>query len=97
MLYFSTLFTTFQHLFHVIARQQFISVKSYFTRNQIPLITLVFSGHGDPMDFWDQSSWKRIPQNDFTADIPRLTTPSLIKHVNPNIRLILILRDPIER
>ncbi|XP_060567594.1 uncharacterized protein LOC132726294 isoform X2 [Ruditapes philippinarum] len=74
------------------------AIESYTKR--LPNGTLyhpAVTGHGDPMDFWDQSSWKRIPQNDFTADIPRLTTPSLIKHVNPNIRLILILRDPIER
>ncbi|XP_045181994.2 uncharacterized protein LOC123540782 isoform X2 [Mercenaria mercenaria] len=57
----------------------------------------VVTGHGDPMDFWDQSSWKRIPQNDPTTDTPEVTTPSLIKHVNPSVKLILILRDPVER
>ncbi|XP_045182321.2 carbohydrate sulfotransferase 15-like [Mercenaria mercenaria] len=57
----------------------------------------VVTGHGDPMDFWDQSSWKQIPQNDPTTDTPEVTTPTLIKHVNPNVKLILIFRDPIER
>ena len=49
------------------------------------------------MDFWDHSSWKRIPQNDPSADVPEVNTPRLIKHVNPDVKLILILRDPIER
>ncbi|XP_053389659.1 carbohydrate sulfotransferase 15-like [Mercenaria mercenaria] len=57
----------------------------------------VVTGHGDPMDFWDQSSWKQIPQNDPTTGTPEVTTPTLIKHVNPNAKLILIFRDPIER
>lgn len=55
------------------------------------------TGHGDPMDVWDQTSWKLIPQNNPTSDVPEVTTPSLIKHVNPKIKLILLLRDPVER
>ncbi|KAK3584633.1 hypothetical protein CHS0354_003917, partial [Potamilus streckersoni] len=58
-----------------------------------PMVT----GHGDPMDFWDQASWKMIPQNDPNLDEPVYTTPHLIKHVNPGVKLILLLRDPIER
>ncbi|KAL3891470.1 hypothetical protein ACJMK2_003732 [Sinanodonta woodiana] len=58
-----------------------------------PMVT----GHGDPMDFWDQASWKMIPQNDPMMDEPVYTTPHLIKHVNPGVKLILLLRDPIER
>lgn len=58
-----------------------------------PLVT----GHGDPMDFWDQASWHLIPQNDHSKDLPEVTTAHLVKHVNPNVKLILLVRDPVER
>lgn len=54
-------------------------------------------GHGDPMDFYDHTSWKMIPQNDPSALLPNVTTPSLVHHVNPDVKLILLLRDPVER
>ncbi|KAL4217599.1 Carbohydrate sulfotransferase 15 [Mactra antiquata] len=57
----------------------------------------VVTGHGDPMDFWDHSSWRMIAQNDPTVDEPNITTPTLVKHINPGIKLILLLRDPVER
>ncbi|KAL3851668.1 hypothetical protein ACJMK2_015397 [Sinanodonta woodiana] len=62
--------------------------ESYF-----PLVT----GHGDPMDFWDHTMWRRIPQNDMLADEPVVLAPDLIRHINPDVKLILMLRDPIER
>ncbi|XP_052761423.1 uncharacterized protein LOC128204115 isoform X1 [Mya arenaria] len=55
------------------------------------------TGHGDPMDFWDQTAWRLIPQNDPRADMPEVTTPRLVRHVNPEVKLILLLRDPVER
>jgi hypothetical protein len=48
------------------------------------------------MDFWDMSGWKDIPQNSGLKE-PVIITPHLIKHMNPRVKLILILRDPIER
>ncbi|KAK3592495.1 hypothetical protein CHS0354_026616 [Potamilus streckersoni] len=58
-----------------------------------PLVT----GHGDPMDFWDHTMWRRIPQNDMLANEPVVLAPDLIRHINPDVKLILMLRDPIER
>ncbi|KAK3577378.1 hypothetical protein CHS0354_008475 [Potamilus streckersoni] len=58
-----------------------------------PLVT----GHGDPMDFWDHSMWRYIPQNNISADEPDVLAPDLIHHVNPDVKLILVLRNPIER
>jgi hypothetical protein len=58
---------------------------------------VICPGHGDPMDFWDHSAWPTIPQNDPSSDEPLYTTPSLIRHVNPGIKLILLVRDPINR
>lgn len=57
-----------------------------------PLIT----GDGTPMDFWDFSGWPLIPQNK-NQTLPKVLTPHLIKHLNPNVKLILVLRDPTER
>ncbi|KAK3600483.1 hypothetical protein CHS0354_023582, partial [Potamilus streckersoni] len=55
------------------------------------------NGHGDPMDFWDQASWRDIPQNDQNADEPVYTDIHVSRHLNPNLKLILLLRDPVER
>ncbi|KAK3088062.1 hypothetical protein FSP39_014149 [Pinctada imbricata] len=54
-------------------------------------------GSGDPMDFWDHTQWKFIPQNNISWLEPKYTAPNLIRHVLPKIRLIVMLRDPIER
>ncbi|KAL3885341.1 hypothetical protein ACJMK2_025412 [Sinanodonta woodiana] len=58
-----------------------------------PLVT----GHGDPMDLWDHTMWRNIPQNNFLDDEPDVLAPDLIRHINPDVKLILILRNPIER
>lgn len=54
------------------------------------------SGDGTPMDMWDMSGWVNIPQN-LGLKEPRFITPELMKHVNPNVKLIIILRDPVQR
>ena len=56
-----------------------------------------FTGAGDPMDFWDEFNWKLIPQNDPKASEPLWTTPYFVHHMNPNVKLLLMLRDPVER
>ena len=55
------------------------------------------AGHGDPMDFWDHKHWRKIQQNDPHANVPTFMTPHLVKHSQPNIKLILLLREPAER
>lgn len=57
----------------------------------------IITGHADPMDFWDHTLWWLIPQNNGNASEPVFTTPHLIHHVQPNIKLILLLREPAER
>lgn len=64
---------------------------------QVGRLFFLFIGHADPMDFWDHSDWREIPQNDPTADVPTFITPHLVKHVQPNVKLILMLRQPAER
>ncbi|XP_033758910.1 uncharacterized protein LOC117341175 [Pecten maximus] len=55
------------------------------------------TGHGDPMDIWDFTRWRNISQNNPMALEPEVTTPHLIHHVNPDIKLIALLREPAER
>lgn len=56
-----------------------------------------YTGSGDPMDFWDEFAWKLIPQNDPKASEPTWTTPYFVRHLNPNVKLFLMLRDPVQR
>ncbi|XP_060073987.1 uncharacterized protein LOC132553732 [Ylistrum balloti] len=55
------------------------------------------TGHGDPMDIWDFTRWRNISQNNPMAQEPKVTTPYLVHHVNPDIKLIALLREPAER
>jgi hypothetical protein len=49
------------------------------------------------MDIWFPFDWREIPQNNPDLSEPKYITPHLIQHINPNIRLILMLRDPVDR
>ena len=49
------------------------------------------------MDIWSEFLWKLIPQNDPKAAEPTWTTPYFVHHMNPNVKLLLLLRDPVER
>ncbi|XP_061191811.1 carbohydrate sulfotransferase 15-like [Saccostrea echinata] len=58
--------------------------------------TKLITGDGTPMDMWDFRGWKMIPQNRGLSE-PRYLTPHLIKHINPDVKLIVILRNPVDR
>ncbi|KAL4240639.1 hypothetical protein ACF0H5_001430 [Mactra antiquata] len=58
--------------------------------------TGLITGDGTPMDMWDMSGWVSIPQNTGKKE-PTFITPHLIKHLNPNVKLIIILRNPVDR
>ncbi|XP_048762961.2 carbohydrate sulfotransferase 15-like isoform X2 [Ostrea edulis] len=58
--------------------------------------TQLITGDGTPMDMWDFRGWKMIPQNKGLKE-PRYLTPHLIKHINPVVKLIVILRNPVDR
>ncbi|XP_060564069.1 carbohydrate sulfotransferase 15-like [Ruditapes philippinarum] len=55
------------------------------------------TGHGDPMDIWDRFREEATPQNTPGAEELLWTTPYSVRHINPNVKLLLMLRDPIER
>jgi hypothetical protein len=48
------------------------------------------------MDMWDFRGWTQIPQN-WNKTEPVVLTPHLIKHLRPEMKFIIILRNPIER
>lgn len=52
---------------------------------------------GDPMDFYDRFDEENLPQNTPGKEELLWTTPFVVKHVQPDIKLLLILRDPIDR
>ncbi|XP_052252125.1 carbohydrate sulfotransferase 15-like isoform X4 [Dreissena polymorpha] len=54
------------------------------------------TGDGTPMDMWDMRGWPEIPQN-AGQESPRFTTPHLIHHINPGVRLLAIFREPTRR
>ncbi|WAQ98128.1 CHSTF-like protein, partial [Mya arenaria] len=53
--------------------------------------------HGDPMDIWDRFLESNTPQNSPGAEELLWTTPYAAKHINPNVKLLLMLRDPVDR
>jgi len=56
-----------------------------------------WTGHGDPMDIWDRFKEVNTPQNTPGAEELLWTTPYSVRHVNPNVKLLLMLRDPVDR
>lgn len=55
------------------------------------------TGHGDPMDVWDRAFEVNMPQNDPDAEELVWTTPYSVYHINPRVKLMLMLRDPVDR
>lgn len=53
-------------------------------------------GDGTPMDFWDFTGWRHIVQNK-EHEKPVVLTPHLMKHMNPKVKFIVLLRNPIDR
>jgi len=49
------------------------------------------------MDVWDRKYEENTPQNIPGSEELLWTTPYAVKHINPNVKLLLMLRDPVER
>lgn len=71
---------------------------SSHTKFLIFLVQLTFfpSGDGTPMDMWDFRGWTMIPQNKGLKE-PQYLTPHLIRHVNRDVKLLILLRNPVDR
>lgn len=69
----------------------------FFIKSISHIFSVHFSvvlGDGSPSTLWDNKSWRRI--------YPRLKEPpyvnaDVIAAVTPGVKLIIILRDPVER
>lgn len=48
------------------------------------------------MDMWDFRGWPQIPQN-MNKSEPEILTPHLIRHLYPEMKFIITLRNPIDR
>ncbi|CAG2250394.1 CHST15 [Mytilus edulis] len=85
-------------------RQTFYEYISYFDSSAAHIRSTVndqgyhnmITGDGTPMDMWDYRGWPQIPQNLNKSD-PEILTPHLIRHINPDMKFIIILRNPIDR
>ncbi|XP_063447212.1 carbohydrate sulfotransferase 15-like [Mytilus trossulus] len=85
-------------------RQTFYEYISYFDSSAAHIRNTVndqgyhnlITGDGTPMDMWDYRGWPQIPQNLHKPD-PEILTPHLIRHINPDMKFIIILRNPIDR
>ncbi|XP_014776385.2 carbohydrate sulfotransferase 15 isoform X1 [Octopus bimaculoides] len=51
---------------------------------------------GSPTVFWDFTGWPLIAQNK-GLEQPTVLTPHCISHLTPNVKFILLLRNPVER
>ncbi|XP_025089224.1 carbohydrate sulfotransferase 15-like [Pomacea canaliculata] len=57
----------------------------------------VITGEGSPTYFWDFSGWELIPQNTGATAETALVTPHCLRHLTPDVKLLLMLRHPVER
>ena len=56
----------------------------------------VIMGDGTTNTFTDSIYWMDTPENAYSPQ-PEILIPHLVHHLNPQTKLILILRDPVER
>lgn len=57
----------------------------------------VIAGDGSASTFWDNSNWRNIGGNTNDSTEPQIITSTLIRHVIPMARIIVILRNPTDR
>ena len=55
------------------------------------------SGEGSPTVFWDLTGWDLMPQNQNVTPEAALVTPHCIHHLTPRAKIILVLRNPVDR
>ena len=57
---------------------------------------MFLAGEASPSIFWDASHWKELPENR-GLDEPKYVTAHYVKHIVPDVKIIVILRDPTDR
>ena len=53
-------------------------------------------GEASPSIFWEASHWKELPENR-GLDEPKYVTAHYVKHIVPDVKIIVILRNPTDR
>ncbi|XP_025075945.1 carbohydrate sulfotransferase 15-like [Pomacea canaliculata] len=53
-------------------------------------------GDGSASTFWDNNSWYLLPGNENCSE-PRVINADYIRHLNPNVKVVVILRNPADR
>lgn len=56
----------------------------------------LITGEASVSLFWDNSDWGKFPENKDQSE-PLYIVPHYIHHIIPDVKLILMLRDPVER
>ncbi|KAK2180939.1 hypothetical protein NP493_419g02005 [Ridgeia piscesae] len=56
----------------------------------------VVTGEASASTFWDMSYWRMMPENR-GCDEPQYMTAHYVKHILPDVKIMVILRNPIDR
>lgn len=61
-----------------------------------PGVTQKITGEASVSMFWDNTEWMKFPENRDQTE-PLYIIPHYVHHMIPDVKLILMLRDPVER
>ena len=61
------------------------------------LCLLLILGDGSASTVWDNRGWPHIPENCNYTERPVVLHAHLIKHILPQAKILVILRNPIDR
>ncbi|KAL4231189.1 Carbohydrate sulfotransferase 15 [Mactra antiquata] len=78
--------------FNNITDDENIDINKYNNESRNQIIT----GEASVSLFWDNTEWMYFPENKGQSE-PLYIIPHYIHHIIPNVKLILMLRDPVER
>ncbi|XP_021362965.1 carbohydrate sulfotransferase 15-like [Mizuhopecten yessoensis] len=56
----------------------------------------LITGEGSQSTFWDNTWWWRYPENRNDEE-PGIVTANFIRHILPEVKLLVILRNPVDR
>lgn len=68
------------------------TTKKYYPQRHHHYIT----GEASASTMWDNHQWQYMPENDGLSE-PAVLTPHYIRHIQPDVKLIVILRNPTDR
>ena len=62
----------------------------------LPLGKCKYLVDGSPAYFWEYDEWKKVPANK-GLDEPRVTQAHTLRSVSPSAKVVIMLRNPIDR